>query len=274
VEVLFGTIFNYLYADEKFSPLDIAIFGQKAENLYFGKPCGLMDQAASASGGAVVIDFADGEKAKVEKMPFNPENAGFSLCVVNTKGSHADLTPDYAAIPAEMKSVAAFFGKNFLNELCLEDVVKNATAIRQKCGDRAFLRALHFFQEDKRVIDAAGLVDELSDDSEDDELMYEFLEVIEKSGKSSFEFLQNAYSPGKSIEQGIPVAIALSEHFFDANEVFGVCRVHGGGFAGTVQTYVPHGLLEEYCTLLESVFGAGSVTVLRIRQTGCAEIVF
>jgi galactokinase len=259
-EVLFGSICNYLYGGGKYTPLQIAQMAQRVENNYFGKPCGLMDQAASAIGGAVMLDFADNDKPLVEAIPFDPETFGYALCVVDTKGSHADLTPDYASIPLEMKGVANFFGKNFLREIDAAAVLANISALRKAVGDRAVLRAIHFFNENDRVTEMADAIKQSA--------IKKYLSLVAESGVSSFEVLQNCYSLKKPSEQGIPLALALTKKF----SAEAVCRVHGGGFAGTIQVYLPCDAIAPYKTFMESVFGSGAVTILKIRAIGTAEL--
>ncbi|MDR2078243.1 MAG: galactokinase [Treponema sp.] len=271
VEVLFGRIFDNLYGGGKRSALELAQIGQIAENRYFGKPCGLMDQTACASGGTVAIDFEDPAHPRVRQINFDPASAGYALCVVDTHGNHAGLTPDYAAIPAEMKAVAAFFGKTVLRELTLGQVLAEAPAIRKAAGDRALLRALHFFGENRRVDAMLAALEK--------QAIAGYLELVNQSGNSSLELLQNIYSPKNPAEQGISLALALSRNFIetettDTGICRGACRVHGGGFAGTIQTYIPLDYLDAYKVKMEAVFGANSVTVLRIRSTGAAELCF
>ncbi|MDR2865607.1 MAG: galactokinase [Spirochaetaceae bacterium] len=262
-EVLCGSIFNHLYAKGKYTPLQIAQMAQRAENNYFGKPCGLMDQAASAIGGAVMIDFADNENPKVESIAFNPEAFAYALCVVDTKGSHADLTSDYASIPQEMKTVAAYFGKEFLRELEDADLLANISALRKAVGDRAVLRALHFFNENDRVGKMADAIKISSPAS-----MQTYLSLVAESGASSFELLQNCYALKNPCEQGIPLALALTKKFSTET----VCRVHGGGFAGTIQVYLPLEAITAYKKYIEKVFGSGAVTILKIRSIGTKEL--
>jgi len=267
LEVLIAKIFDSLYQGGKRSALELAQIGQKAENDYFGKPCGLMDQAASAYGGAISIDFADPASVLVKKIRFDPLALGFALCVVNTRGNHANLTPDYAAVPKEMGEVARYFGKEYLRELELSQVLSAAPEIRKKTGDRALLRAIHFFNEDRRVAEMAALLERAW------EPMPQFLELVNESGDSSWELLQNVYSPGDPRAQGLSLALAVSREFFRAHGMKAACRVHGGGFAGTIQAYVPVDALEEYRAQMEGLFGAGAVSELRIRQTGAGEII-
>jgi galactokinase len=276
VEVLFARIFDCLYDEGKRSALEIAQIGQIAENVFFGKPCGLMDQTACASGGAVAINFADAALPQVRRINFNLAAAGYALCVVNTRGSHADLTPDYAAIPAEMRSVAAFFGKSVLGELDRQTVLAAAADLRKAAGDRALLRAIHFFDENRRVDEMASALAEMdkSGGGEKQRALNRYLDLVNESGDSSWELLQNLYSPRSPAAQGLCVALALSRDFFRRQKLPGACRVHGGGFAGTIQVYLPLDALAVYCPHIEAVFGPGSVTVLRIRPAGSVELRF
>ena len=275
VEVLFGRIINNMYHGGKCSSLEIAQISQRAENIYFGKPCGLMDQTACAYGGAVAIDFSDLKRPLVKQVDVDLTAAGFSLCVVNTRGSHADLTPDYAAIPSEMKAVAVLFGKEALGECSKEMIEKNALNIRQKLGDRALLRAFHFYDDNLRVEKMHTALEKLNaaKDSEQQSAISAYFALVNESGDSSWELLQNVYSVQNVKEQGIAVALALTKNFLHANALPGACRVHGGGFAGTIQAYIPTHALESYRSVMDGVFGAGSVTVLRIRPVGAEELV-
>jgi galactokinase len=278
VEVLFGTIFNHLYGGGKITPLELAIFGQRAENGYFGKPSGLMDQAACASGGAIAMDFEDPRNPKASPIAFDPAALGYSLCVVNTRGSHADLTPDYAAIPNEMNAVARFFGKTTLREISCKDLLENITDLRKAAGDRALLRSLHFFNENKRVDLMKGALEKINA-GDGGPAFQEFLRLVNESGDSSWELLQNVYSPKNTAEQGISLALSLTREFFNSipeagGKLPGACRVHGGGFAGTIQVYILRDYVDAYKDLMEGVFKSGAVTALRIRPTGCAELFF
>jgi galactokinase len=267
VEVLFGRIFDNLYGGGRRSALELARIGQIAENTYFGKPCGLMDQAACASGGAVASDFKDPAQPKLTRIHFDLAAAGYALCVVDTHGSHADLTEDYAAIPAEMKAVAAFFGKTVLREVDPGEVSAHAAEIRKAAGDRALLRALHFFNENKRV-DAMLAALERKD-------IPRFLDLVNQSGNSSWELLQNIYAPKHPEEQGVGTALALTRSFIETESSGpGACRVHGGGFAGAIQVYIPQERLSAYKARMEAVFGCGAVTPIRIRPVGAAELRF
>jgi galactokinase len=281
IEVLLGTIFNCLYSGRQFNELQIAQFGQKAENNYFGKPSGLMDQAASASGGVIALDFAVKDNPKVEKIDFDPAPFGYALCVVDTRGSHADLTPDYAAIPNEMQGIARFFGKGTLREINIGDIYSNMETIRQKAGDRAVLRCLHYFNENRRVQTMTEVLKKLPGEvgsSKSGALFNTFLGLVNESGNSSWELLQNVFSPRNPAVQSLALALALSREFFKTmNKVDdappGVCRVHGGGFAGTIQVYIRQEYLEKYKSWMEQFFGEKPVTVLRIRHTGTTEII-
>jgi len=257
-EVLVGTILSGLYNDGKVDPVEIAKIGQYAENRYFGKPCGLMDQTASSVGGLVTIDFEDPAAPVVEGLSYDFAEKGYALCVVNTGGSHADLTDEYAAIPGEMRAVAAHFGKEVLRELKKEDLLSDIASLRSlPGGDRGVLRALHFFDENDRVpLQAAALKEDRLDD---------FFALVKASGESSYCLLQNVVSNKSTKEQGIALALALSDELLGGE---GLCRVHGGGFAGTIQAYVPLGKVEAYRKGIEAFFGAGSCYVLRIRPVG------
>jgi len=275
LETLLGRIFDSLYGEGKRSSLEIAQIGQIAENKYFGKPCGLMDQAACASGGAVAINFANTACPEIKQINFDPAAAGFSLCVVNTGGSHADLTADYASIPIEMKKVAAFFGKTVLGELEKDAVLSRAADIRKEFGDRALLRSLHFFDENARVEAMTVYLTEM-DIAETytakQQALYNYLELVNESGDSSWELLQNVYSSNRSEIQSISVALALTKDFFRKQKIKGACRIHGGGFAGTIQAYIPIDVMNTYRSYIEALFGKGSVTVLRIRPKGAVEL--
>jgi len=264
IEILIGKIFDSLYGDGKTSALELAKIGQKAENIYFGKPCGLMDQIACATGGAAAIDFEEPDNPQVRGIGFDPVSAGFALCIVNTKGSHADLTPDYAAIPTEMKAAASFFGKHVLRELEEKTFFSRLPDLRSAVGDRAVLRAMHFFSENRRVDAMLAALEEKA--------IGTFLAFVRESGDSSWELLQNIYSHKKNNEQGLSLALALTKNFLAGGK--GACRVHGGGFAGTIQAYIPTERLIDYRNLMEGTFGIGALTVLRIRSLGAVELDF
>jgi galactokinase len=275
IEVLICRIFDSLYGEEKLSSLEIAQISQYAENHYFGKPCGLMDQVACATGGAVAIDFADAAHPKVEQIDFDLAAAGYTLCVLDTGGGHADLTPEYASVPAEMKAASAFFGKSVLRELEKETVLANAAAVRKALGDRALLRSLHFFDENIRVTAMTAALTEMAKaetSSAKQQALNTYLELVNESGDSSWKLLQNMYSPRTPEVQGISTALALTKDFFRKQNLCGACRVHGGGFAGTIQVYLPFDAIDVYRAHIEAVFGSGSITVLRIRPRGAVEL--
>ena len=256
-ETLIGTIVSGLYNDMSIDMQEIAQIGQYAENVYFDKPCGLMDQMACAVGGLIHIDFADPKAPQVNKVDVDFGKYKYNLCVVDTKGSHADLTDDYADIPAEMKAVAKYFGKSFLREVDEEEFYQNITDIRKETGDRAVLRALHFFEEEKVVMKEVAAL--RNDD------FAQFLSLITQSGNSSYRFLQNIYSNHAVDSQAVSIALGMSEIILSNN---GVCRVHGGGFAGTIQIFVKNDFVKEYKERIEAVFGEGACYVLNIRKYG------
>lgn len=257
-ESLIGTIFSGLYNDGAVSSVDIAKIGQYAENVYFGKPCGLMDQMACSVGGLIYIDFADKENPIIEQVPCDFEAHAYSLCIVDTKGSHADLTDDYAAIPVEMRKAAACFGKELLREVDPQEFYENIAKVREQAGDRCALRAMHFFSEQERV--SAGVSALKSDDFES------FLDVIKRSGDSSSKLLQNIYSPKDAMTQNVTVALAASEYALAGGK--GVCRIHGGGFAGTIQAFVKNEAVAGYKRYIEGIYGDGSCHVLKVRPYG------
>lgn len=260
-EVLVGEIFNAEFNDGRFSAVDNAKIGQYAENVFFDKPCGLMDQTACAVGSAITIDFKEPASPVVDKIPFDIAKHGFCLCITDTKGSHADLTDDYAAIRREMESVAEFLGKKVLRDVDEEVFFSKIAEIREELGDRAVLRAIHFFADCKR---AKALYEAVADDRFDD-----FLHLIVDGGHSSFEYNQNAYSIKKPEEQGVALGVALSQRVLADR---GAWRLQGGGFAGTIQAFVPKDLLEQYRATLEGVFGKGSCYVLNVRNYGAIQV--
>ncbi len=260
-EVCIGQIFNDLFNDGKFTPVEIAQIGQYAENVYFGKPSGLLDQTACAVGGVVKIDFADKTKPEVTNVSFDLESYGLSLCITDTGGNHADLTQHYASIPIEMKSVASSLGKEVLRDVERSDVVAAIPELREKLGDRPILRALHFYEECDR---ATAVADALKAND-----LETFFKLIIESGHSSFEQVQNAYVPETPSEQNIPLALALSLKLLSGKGAF---RLQGGGFAGTIQAFVPNEIVEEYVNTLEGVFGKGSCHRLIIRGKRVCEV--
>lgn len=262
-ETLIGTIISYLYNDGTMDPVINAMIGQYAENVYFGKPCGLMDQMACSVGNLVHVDFAKPDAPVVEKVDFDLNAYGYSLCITDTKGSHADLTADYAAVPAEMKSVAAFFGKDVLLEVTMEDVLGNISAIREKCGDRAVLRAIHFICENDRVRKEVAALKEGN--------MEAFLAAVKASGDSSYKYLQNVYANHDITHQNVSLALAVSEIALEGGA--GVSRVHGGGFAGTIQAFVKDENVVEYLNKMDQVFGEGACSVLKIRKYGGMKVI-
>ncbi len=256
-EVIVGTIISGLFYNMGISPVEIAKLAQYAENVYFDKPCGLMDQTACSVGGLIQIDFKEPSAPLVNQVQVDFDSYHYSLCIVDTKGSHTDLTPDYAAIPAEMKAAAACFGKEVLREVDEEEFMERIPEVRETCGDRAVLRALHFFAENRRALAEAKA---LSDGD-----FPEFLRLVDESGNSSFQYLQNVYSSKNVQEQGVSVGLAVSEKVLKGH---GVCRVHGGGFAGTIQAFVEDEFVEEYRRTLDGVFGEGACHVLKVRPFG------
>ena len=262
-ETLIGTILSYLYNDGTIDSVTIAIIGQYAENVYFGKPCGLMDQMACSVGNLVHVDFGIVEKPFVEKIDFDLNEYGYSLCITDTKGSHADLTPDYAAIPQEMKQIAACFGKEVLVGLTTEDIIGSISKLRETCGDRAVLRALHFICENERVKEEVQALK----NSE----MERFLSLVKESGNSSYKFLQNVYTCHDITHQNVSLALAASEIALADGK--GVSRVHGGGFAGTIQAIVKNEAVETYRKMMEAVFGKDACNVLKIRKYGGMQVV-
>ena len=256
IEVLVATIFNSLYNGDALDPVELAIIGKFAENNYFGKPSGLMDQIACGHGGITGIDFAHPNYPRLTPITCDFRQFGYDLLVVDTGGSHANLTPDYAAIPKEMGLVATFFKKKVLREVPLKQFIENIGAIRQQVkNDRAVLRAYHYLSENDRVDQMLKALER--------EAMSEFLALVRESGESSFRFLQNLYSTSAVEEQGLPLALAMTEHFLQGE---GASRVHGGGFAGTIQVYTPVARTADYIEFIEGVFGSGAATVLAIRS--------
>ena len=241
--------------------MTIAKISQYAENEFFGKPCGLMDQIACAVGGFVYIDFG-GDQPEVVPTPFDLTAAGYDLCVVNTGGSHADLNEDYASVPGEMKAVAALFGRPVLRGLTEEDIYGRLPEIREKLGDRAALRAIHFIRENERV--------ERQRKALADGDLNTFFELVRASGDSSFKYLQNVYTVKDTVGQGLSLALCGTDAFLGRR---GAYRVHGGGFAGTIQAFVPSDMTPDYREKIEKIFGKGSCSVLRVRSEGTAVIV-
>ena len=256
IEVLIGTIFNSLFNDDRFTATGLAIMGQEAENSYFGKPCGLMDQIACANGGIVGIDFKDASNPAISPISIDFSEYGYDYIVVNTGGSHADLTCDYASIPLEMKTVAKWFGKPVLREVAPQDFFDSLFSLRKDLSnDRAILRAYHFFRENDCV---DNMLKALSSKDFDG-----YLNLVRESGESSFEFLQNIYSPTCSTEQGISLAYAMAKSFLGHE---GAYRIQGGGFAGTIEAYIPHCKTDAFESHMSKVFGKDCCTKLAIRS--------
>ena len=261
-EDMIGNILSHVYNDGKVDNVEIAKLAQYAENVFFGKPCGLMDQVACAVGGIVAIDFADPSKPVIEKVDFDITAAGYNLCIVNTGGNHADLTDDYASVPAEMKAVAAYLGKGFLRDVDQKALIAAIPALREQVGDRAVLRALHFMEENKRV---AAQTEALKSGDLDS-----FFAGVIASGRSSFCYLQNVYTPKNPVEQGLSLALCLADGELSGKKA--AWRVHGGGFAGTIQAFVPQGDVESFRAVMDGAFGEGRCMVLRIRPVGAVKI--
>ena len=260
-EVMVGNIFSHLYNGGAVENSTLAKFARYAENEYFGKPCGLMDQMACAVGGFVYIDFEDKASPAVEKIDFSMDKVGYKLCIVNTGGNHADLNEDYASVTKEMRGVAQMFGKEVLRGITLSDIIEKSAEIRSVHGDRALLRAVHFVVENERVAEAKAALTggEISD----------FFNALTESGRSSFEYLQNVYTNKNPKEQGISLALMLTDVFGGAASY----RVHGGGFAGTMQAFVPGSKAGEYTEYMEKVFGKGAVMNLSVRSVGACKII-
>ena len=261
-EVMVGNILNHLYGEGRTDNAEIAKIAQYSENVWFGKPSGLMDQTACAVGGFVYIDFADPKSPVIEPIPFSLSDAGYDLMIVNTGGNHADLNADYASIPAEMKAVAAYFGQKVLRGITESELIENAPVLRRTVGDRALLRAFHFVRENGRVAKQADALKRGD--------LAAFLDGVNESGRSSFMYLQNVYTNLNVSEQGLSLALALTDGLLSGKGC--AFRVHGGGFAGTIQAFVKRELSEGYTEVLDSVFGAGSVMRLSIRPRGAVKI--
>ena len=255
-EVLMGTIISHL-SGAGLTALEIAQLGQYAENVFFGKPCGLMDQAASSLGGAITIDFADKDHPQVERLDLDLGVFGYALCIVDSGADHADLTDEYAAIPDELGEVCAVFGKQHLREVPEAEFYARLSAVRKAAGDRAVLRAVHVYEENRRVEKQVQALKAGDFDS--------FLELVKASGRSSWMYLQNVVPSGYKRHQELGVALALAEKLLGGR---GACRVHGGGFAGTIQAFVPLEMLEDFRAGIEAVLGAGCCHVLSIRSEG------
>lgn len=256
-EILIGNIFNSFCCGGKLDPVTLAKAGQYAENVFFGKPCGLMDQMGSSVGSAVAIDFENPTAPAVERVDFDFSASGHALCIVDTGSCHADLTDDYAAIPAEMKAVAACFGQSCLRQVPEAQFRNAIPMLRAQCGDRAVLRALHYYEDDRRAVQEAAAL-RAGD-------FGRFLQLVNESGLSSALHLQNTWAASDPRQQAIPIALALGRELLDGT---GAIRVHGGGFAGTIQAFVPEARLDCFRAGMEAVLGAGTCHILHIRPTG------
>ncbi len=256
-EVLIGTIVNHLFFDGRATQPEVAQIGQYAENVFFGKPCGLMDQTASAVGGLVTIDFFDKDHPAIRPVRFDFSACGHALCIIDTRASHADLTDEYAAVPGEIRRIAAWFGKDVLTQIDEQDFYANIPALRKSFGDRAVLRCIHFYAENARVKKQVEALEKGDFPC--------FLELIKESGRSSWMYLQNVIPAGYKEHQDVALALALCEHLLQGR---GAHRVHGGGFAGTVQAFVPFDLLESFRRGIDAVLGEGACHVLSIRPEG------
>lgn len=259
-EVLIGTIINHLFFQGKVSQPEIARIGQYAENVFFGKPCGLMDQTASAVGNLVSIDFFDKDHPVITPVDFDFSTCGHALCIIDTRASHADLTDEYAAIPGEIKSVCAHFGKEVLTQIEETDFYSAIPALRRECGDRAVMRCIHFYQDNARVPRQVAALEAGDFDA--------FLALVAESGRSSWMYLQNVIPAGYTEHQDVAVSLALCQHYLRGRGAF---RVHGGGFAGTVQAFVPFDLLDSFRAGLDGALGVGACHVLSIRPQGGVE---
>jgi galactokinase len=260
VEMLIGWIVNYFNNDLKLEKLELAKIGKYAENVYWKKPSGLLDQMGCIHGGMIAIDFKDLNNPVVEQVDFDFVGQNYSLLIVNTGSSHADLTDDYKSVFDEMKSVAEFLGGEVCRDASLEQVMAQMNLLRNKVGDRAVLRALHFYNENERV---EGQVAALRRGD-----FAGFLELIQASGDSSWKLLQNCYSIAQPANQGIPVALAVTENYFRQKKIKGACRVHGGGFAGMTLVFMPNELIEDYQRFMDGIFEAGATTAINIRPYG------
>jgi len=260
-EVLVSNVVNGLYNDAKVDAVTMAKYSQFAECEYFGKPCGLLDQMASSVGGFTYADFCDPQNPIVDKISIDLNESDHTLCVVDTGGNHANLTQDYADITLECRAVSNALGVEFLRDASMDDFYKNYAQIRQQCGDRAMLRAMHFFNENERVLTQKSALRRGDFNT--------FFVTVKRSGESSYDLLQNVYSPSNPREQAISVALALTKQFLNGR---GAYRVHGGGFAGTIQCYIPNKMFDDYKQMIESVFGEGSCVKLFVRAVGGYEL--
>ena len=260
-EVLIGTIINHLFFDARVSQAEVAQIGQYAENVFFGKPCGLMDQTASAVGNLVTIDFFDKENPVIKPVSFDFASCGHALCIIESGADHADLTDEYAAITLELKAICAHFGKDVLTQIEEADFYAAIPALRKECGDRAVLRAAHFYRENARVPKQVAALEAGDFDA--------FLKLIKESGVSSYMYLQNVIPAGYKAHQDVALVLCMCEQFLQGK---GAYRVHGGGFAGTVQAFVPFEILESFRAGIDGILGEGACHVLSIRPQGGVEM--
>ena len=261
-EVLIGTIINHLFFEAKVSQPEIAQIGQYAENVFFGKPCGLMDQTASAVGGLVTIDFADKEHPDIRPVHFDFSTTGHALCIIDSRADHADLTDEYAAVTQELKAVCGYFGKEVMTEIPEEEFYAAIPELRRLCGDRAVMRGIHEYNENRRVPQQVACLENGD--------FAGFLKLTKESGFSSWMYLQNVIPAGYVKQQAMAVALGLCEHYLQGK---GAYRVHGGGFAGTVQAFVPFEILESFRAGIDAALGEGACHVLSIRPQGGVEMV-
>ena len=259
-EVLIGTIVNHLFFDGKATQPEIAMIGQYAENVFFGKPCGLMDQTASAVGNLVNIDFFDKENPVIRPVSFDFSTCGHALCIIDSRASHADLTDEYAAITQEIKAVCAYFSKEVLTQIAEKDFYAAIPELRKRCGDRAVMRCMHFYRENERVPKQVEALEKGDFEA--------FLQLIKESGDSSWMYMQNVIPAGHKQKQDVAVSLGLCQHYLDGR---GAYRVHGGGFAGTVQAFVPFDILEDFRASIDAALGEGACLVLSIRPEGGVE---
>ena len=256
-EVLIGTIINHLFFDAKVTQAEVAQIGQYAENVFFGKPCGLMDQTASAVGNLVTIDFFDKDHPVIEPVDFDFASCGHALCIIDSGADHANLTDEYAAVPGEIKAVAACLGKEVLTQIDEAEFYAKIPELRKQCGDRAVMRCIHFYQENARVPQQVAALREGNFDN--------FLMLVKQSGYSSYMYLQNVIPAGYKAHQDVAVALGLAEHYLQGR---GAYRVHGGGFAGTIQAFVPFDILDSFVAGMDAALGQGACHVLSIRPQG------
>ena len=256
-EVLIGTIINHLFFDARVTQAEVAQIGQYAENVFFGKPCGLMDQTASAVGNLVTIDFFDKDHPVIEPVDFDFASCGHALCIIDSGADHADLTDEYAAITLELKAVSTNFGKEVLTQIDEQAFYPAIPELRKQCGDRAVMRCIHFYQENARVPRQVAALRKGNFDK--------FLMLVKQSGYSSYMYLQNVIPAGYKAHQDVAVALGLAEHYLQGR---GAYRVHGGGFAGTIQAFVPFDILDSFVAGMDAALGQGACHVLSIRPQG------